>query len=419
MEDNGKDKKLVQVKLLGEFSLTVEGTTVLDEKNHMNKLWFLLAYLVYHRDRIVPQSEFIEKFWAEGTGASPENALKTQIFRIRKKLEPLFEADSSPILSYRGGYQWNPAIQTRVDVHEFEAVLQRGNRLDNAEAKREAILSQAESLYGGDFLSKNSNQAWAKEIAKKCRAEYLNTVEEYASHLKKSGSFEHMLKVLQKAAHHYPLEEQLHTGIVRAWLGMGKHTEALAHYTYATDLLYRNLGVQPWKELRNLYDQIMAREQHFEADLTIIQEDLEENGQKEGAFFCEYACFREIYRLEARCTQRNRSETHIILLTILNVDGSTPQARVLEKAMEQTKDVILHFLRKGDVFTQYSSGQYLMLLPQTTVENAEMIKTRITSKLWRFRSKQLKLSTVIRKLVSAQVESSHSHYSCLMLENKK
>jgi len=397
MADKEKEKKFAEFTMLGEFSLTVGGNTVSDEKNQMNKLWNILAYLVFYRDRIVTQSEFIEQFWGGKAGTAPTNALKTQVFRIRKRLEPLFGVDFSPILSYRGGYQWNPAIQTKVDVHEFESVLQRMDLLETSEAKREALLSKAESLYGGDFLPKLSNQAWTKEIAGKCCADYLKVVEDYSKRLQKRGSFEKMLDVLRKATDIYPLEEQLHTGIVRALLGMEKHTEALAHYTHATDLLYRSLGIQPWKELRNLYDQIMATEQHFEADLTVIQEDLEETQQNGGAFFCEYGFFRELYQVETRCLPRSRIDTHIVLLTILNLDESIPAVKVLEKAMEQTKDAIARSLRAGDVFTQYSSGQYLIMLPRTTLDIAVMITGRVTSKLWRFRSKQLKVSTAIRK----------------------
>lgn len=398
MADKKNEKKFAQLTMLGGFSLTVEGNTVSDEINHMNKLWNLLAYLVYYHDRMVTQSELIDQFWGGEEGNSPVNALKTQIFRIRKRLEALFGIEFFPILSYRGGYQWNPAIQTKLDVHEFEALLQRMQLLEISEAKREALLSKAESLYGGDFLPKLSHQAWAKEIAEKYRGDYLQLVEEYANRLQKSGSYEHMLKILRKATELYPLEEKLHTGIVRALLGLGKHTEALAHYTHATDFLYHNLGVRPWKELRNLYDQIMETEQHFEADLTVILEDLEEARENEGAFFCEYGYFRELVQLETRCAPRSRTDTHIILLSILTLDESIPEQKMLEKAMGQTKDVIAKCLRAGDVFTQYSSGQYLIMLPQTTLDNAEMIRDRITSKLWRFRSKQLKVSTAIRKL---------------------
>ena len=53
----------VLISLLGGFSLEMNGATLTDDINRSLKLWSVLAYLVLHRNRPVPQSEFIELFW--------------------------------------------------------------------------------------------------------------------------------------------------------------------------------------------------------------------------------------------------------------------------------------------------------------------------------------------------------------------
>ena len=90
--------KYAYVTMLGGFSITVDGQMVSDEANRTHKLWNVLAYLVAHRGRMVPQTEFIEQFWPDEKGAAPANALKTQLYRIRTMLQPLFEGDFQPIL---------------------------------------------------------------------------------------------------------------------------------------------------------------------------------------------------------------------------------------------------------------------------------------------------------------------------------
>lgn len=391
--------KAAQVTMLGGFSINVNGSTISDEMNRTHKLWNILSYLVVHRDRMVSQAEFLEQFWPEESGTAPINALKTQLYRIRSMLKPLFGADLQPILSHKGGYQWNPEIKTEVDIDEFAFLCQRTNRPDTSVAKQETLLKEAIQLYKGKFLPKISNSIWVGKVSEIYHNLFLEAVVDYSAILEKKGAFEEVYQIIQKAIFIHPLDEKLHTTMIRCLLNQGKNTAALAHYQYATDLLYRNFGLQNWQELRKLYDQIMATEQAFETELAVIQLDLQETSQKTGAFFCEYGCFREIYRLEARRSIRNGAMIHIVLITVLNDDGSVPPLKILSKTMEQLSDVIKQALRSGDVFTRYSSAQYAIMLPEANLEDSEMIVGRILSQFRRrHRMNDLKISSRIRQI---------------------
>ena len=67
--------KTVSVSLLGGFALELDGTALTDDINRSLKLWSVLAYLILHRDRPVPQTEFIETFWPDDNSSNPVNAL--------------------------------------------------------------------------------------------------------------------------------------------------------------------------------------------------------------------------------------------------------------------------------------------------------------------------------------------------------
>ncbi len=395
---NHTEKREARLRMLGGFSLSLDGKTISDEGNQMNRLWSILSYLMLHRDRAVPQSEFIELFFSSKDGAGPINALKTRLFRIRRLLKPLFSDDISPIISQRGGYHWNPEIPVRLDVEDLKILYQRFLRTDNSEAKQDAIFADMFELYRGQFLPKLQKQDWVRAVEKDCRNMYLTMMEAYVETLEKRGMYEKMIEVLTKAVEIYPLHEFFHTGIVRAYICQNKYTEALVHYNDATDLFFQNLGMQPWKELRLLYDQLMSTEQLFQTDLTVIQEELVESERQVGAFFCEYGAFRGIYRLEARRAARSGTETHIVLLTVLYGDNTIPPAKTLQSAMEKLKLTIFGSLRSGDVFTRYSSAQYLIMLPETSQQDTEQIVDRITSKLWRYRTPPLKAFARICKM---------------------
>lgn len=114
--------KTVSVSMLGGFTLQVDGNLLTDEINRSQKLWNVLCYLLVHRERNVPQSEFIDLFWPEEGSSNPANALKTLLYRVRALLEPMFPDGLEPILSQRGSYSWNRAVACEVDADRFEAL---------------------------------------------------------------------------------------------------------------------------------------------------------------------------------------------------------------------------------------------------------------------------------------------------------
>lgn len=397
--------KYAYVTMLGGFSITVDGQMISDEANRTHKLWNVLAYLVAHRGRMVPQTEFIEQFWPDEKGVAPANALKTQLYRIRTMLQPLFDDDFQPILSQRGGYEWNPAIQTEVDVDMFYALCQRAGRLDLSINRRKGLLEEALSLYRGDFLPKLSDSGWVIAITAEQHRRYLDAVISYTSILESEGLYEDMVSVANDAIAIDGLDENLHTALVRGLLHQGKHMEALAHYEYATDLLYRNLGAQQWKELRLLYDQIMATEQAFETDLTVIQQDLRETAQTMGTFFCEYGFFREIYRLEARRCIRSGIPIHIALITVSTPDGGIPDMRDLNKTMDNLQNVIAYTLRSGDVVARYSGAQFVIMLSGANLVDSEKVINRVLCKFRRrYRLNKLKISSRVRGIELTRLE---------------
>ena len=54
----------------------------------------------------------------------------------------------------------------------------------------------------------------------------------------------------------------------------------------------------------------------------------------------------------------------------------------LSALSEELYDTIMHSLRRGDSFTQYSPSQFLILLVGTSKENCQMIFERIGAHAW-------------------------------------
>lgn len=368
----------VYICLLGGFSLELDGMKLTDDINRSLKLWNVLAYLVLHRDRPIPQTEFIELFWPGENCSNPVNALKTLLYRIRAMLDPIFGPEMHPILGRRGSYCWNPAIPCELDVDHFEEVCRRAGDESLPLSEKQSIYWQALRLYRGDLLPKQGEQMWIIPISTHYHGLYLETVKSFAALLEEAGLYEEMYSVCLRASRLDTLDESIHILVIRSLLGQGKDSAALEHYEKATDLLYQNLGVHPSEELRSLYREIMAAEKALETDLSVIMTDLKETASRPGAFFCEYGFFREAYRLEARRAVRNGICVHVCLITLALPDGRTPPLKSLSNAMDRLREVLVHSLRRGDVVSRFSVAQYVVMLPSANFEDSSMVMDRVT-----------------------------------------
>ena len=391
--------KTVSVSLLGGFALEVDGASLTDDINRSLKLWSVLAYLTLHRERAVPQSEFIELFWPDDHSSNPVNALKTLLYRIRAMLEPLFGQEVQPILSQRGAYIWNPAVGCTLDIDRFEELCRLGGDTQRTAEERMTSYREAVELYKGDLLPKLSHQMWLVPLAVRYHTAYVAAVKDFAALLDHASLYEEMEQVCNRASDLDNLDEGLHTLIVRALLRQGKDAAALEHYEKATDLLYRNLGVRPSEELRSLYKEIMATEKTLKTDLGVIMNDLREAAARPGAFVCEYGFFKEAYRLEVRRAIRSGTCVHLCLITVSLPDGGMPQLKVLSNTMDQLLDVLVNNLRRGDVVSKFSGAQYVIMLPAANYEDSNMVMDRVVRAFYQqHRRSFLKLTVRVREL---------------------
>lgn len=111
-------------------------------------------------------------------------------------------------------------------------------------------------------------------------------------------------------------------------------------------------------------------------DSSLIREELRESNVQSGAFCQEYESFKNIFRFMERYLCRNERQVYLILLTLIVDDSHNPQ-HDQEISIHYLKSSIQHVLRLGDVFTQYSSCQFLIMAMDTSEEGIESMVTRM------------------------------------------
>lgn len=112
-------------------------------------------------------------------------------------------------------------------------------------------------------------------------------------------------------------------------------------------------------------------------DMERLEQFVEERNGVEGAYRVEYEGFKHIYHFVSRGLGRNGQTVQMALFTLNYIKSMGITHEMLQEAMKELERAIVVSLRQGDVTTQYSSFQYVVLLMNTSEENGEKVVQRI------------------------------------------
>ena len=112
-------------------------------------------------------------------------------------------------------------------------------------------------------------------------------------------------------------------------------------------------------------------------DMEKLQQVVSERNRVEGAYRVEYDGFKHIYQFVSRSMGRTGQDVQMALFTLNYIKNRGISPEILNDAMKELERAIVVSLRQGDVTTQYSSFQYVVLLMNASPENGERIAQRI------------------------------------------
>lgn len=368
----------LNIVMLGEFTLSSVQAEVSEQMNHSRKLWSILAFLLLNRDHPMNHEELTKALWEETKSKNPVNALKTQLYRVREMLQPITPPDQELIGTGKGHYYWNFELSIKIDVEEFEELIQLAFLRKTKREESVELLEKAVALYQGDFLPR-IQLPWTDEKRSELREKLLNAALYLASYYESIGNHERIVSLCKQTLEYHPLNEDLNTFYIRGLLHLGQHQEALVYYEKVNDRYISEKGEYPGDALRNLYGDIMQLQQQIETDLSTIQQKLHMQDPGLGAFVCDYSFFREAYCLELRRAERSKQSIYIALITVTankKVASSVDSDR-LALVMKRLLVVLKENLRRGDVISQYSASQYVLLLPTSAYENSSAYENGI------------------------------------------
>lgn len=375
------EKTKLQISMLGSFNIKYGNSILSDSDNRARKVWPLLAYLLFNYRRAVPQQELIDLLWADS--ANPDSVVKTTLHRLRSMLNQLDEH-----LGYRliicsdGTYGWNRDWTIKLDINDFDNLLGKIAKTEN-DADKIKLALQAIALYRGDLLPKHKAE-WLQPIAADYRQKYIRLVRQCLSLLHQAGRYNEAIEIGRAARTFAPYDDEICYQMLLCMQSLGQNREIIEFYEEFCDEYMTKCDRLPSEEIRSLYRQATHSTNNCAQPLNVLIEQLKEPAtqtpRSDGALLCDYVFFRDAYRAEARFAASGDTQIHIGLISIAtqpNEDGrrKSPTARL--------QDIICQNLRNCDIVARCAAGQFIIMLPQTSYEEASMLLNNIIKAFYR------------------------------------
>jgi DNA-binding SARP family transcriptional activator len=242
----------VEFRILGPLEVRDEGGEV---SLGGPKPRALLALLLLHSNEVVPTDQLIDELWGEDSTERAAAALRVNVSRLRKALQPDVPATRSP------GYVIR-VEPDQLDLHRFErlvdegrSLLERGLAAEASERFRGAL-----SLWRGPALADVAYESFAQAAITRLEEARLAALELRIRADLKLGRHDELVGELEALVAEHPLRERLRAFLMTALYRAGRQAEALKAYQDARRALVDDLGIDPSAELQELERAILRQD---------------------------------------------------------------------------------------------------------------------------------------------------------------
>jgi SARP family transcriptional regulator, regulator of embCAB operon len=240
----------MRFQLLGPFEARHRGVRVEVAKRRQERC--LLAILLLKAGRLVTIDRLADLLWDGRPPASARSAIHTYIGRLRNALQPF-----DVTIETRGDGYLVRTEGAAVDVHEFNALAQRGIAVRDA-AERVQVLEQALDLWRGPLLADVADDRLRHRLEADLRELRLSSMELKAEAQLAMGRPDQVIADLGPVT--TPQRERSVALLMTAMHHCGRTADALALYRATRAALVDELGIEPGPDLRARHEQILRNE---------------------------------------------------------------------------------------------------------------------------------------------------------------
>ncbi len=357
----------VVIRLMGQFSVTVDGKRVEQTISRSYKGVLLMQILLVHDGETVPSNRLYQALWPDDEKhQNPENALKTLVSRLRGHLSRISPLLEKCIVTERGGYRWQSEPQVYVDVVELAEVLARLSEVSTEEGLERALFKRLTTLYTGELLQGKADVPLLHSRSAYFHRRYINEMNRCLSALSERGNHELVMDVCKRIIQVEKLNEQVYIELMKAMVRLGRINEAIDHYRYVERLFFRYLGITPSEEMKAFYRSISSPGVRRLPGLASIRQELDEINAAPGTYMCDQVVFKAGYNILMRNSQRMLCAVCLASVAVMSNSGEPLSADELDRATEGLGEVMRTIFRPGDMVSRYAMNIVLVMMPVTT-----------------------------------------------------
>lgn len=373
-------ENVLYVRMLGGFSLRWNGALVLGgSKANDSQSANLVQILIHNKDAGVARDRLEDLLFGDRDLTNIHHALQSVIYNTKRKLQKAGVPADDCIVQRKNMFYWSDAVPFVEDARTFEALCAEAEQTDDLEARAKAYLSACYA-YAGEFLPMQTSVVWAAQEARRYKALFCECMERATELLRMNQDFFQMEALGNYAARIDPLSDW-EAVTMEALTSLGRNEDAQRLYETTVQYYFNEQGLRPSKKLTEQFNKLGESMRHRHAALDQIQTELSGSNDKSfGGFVCSYPIFQGIYRLIERMVERGGQSVYLMLCTIVDGKGNPmKEGEALDELVVRMGDAVRRSIRRGDAMCRYGTGQYLVLLLNTSRENCGMIQRRINS----------------------------------------
>ena len=379
------DEHRIVIQMLGQFTVSVDGQHLYFGENNKANFLKLIQVILLHHEAGIAKRELIDYVFGYKELLDENNSLNNLLHQARTQLKKSGLPGKRYIEGKKGIYSPERLEEYTFsyDFTDFRRLCQQAREAATAEEKA-ALYAQANRLYRGELLPDFSTKNWVILESIQLKESYDELVRFLGGFYREQQDYESLCQLYTQAARIYP-ESGWQIQLIDALILKKQMKEAYELYDKTARYYLDELEVPLPDELVQCYARIyeelkVVSEDILKRDAALKSgEDTEPHG---GSYYCAYASFIDVYHVLRRNMSRRGSSIFMMLCTLVDYEGKPIQnPEKLNARSEALKQALYEGLRQGDVFTKYSSSQYLLLLIGTKKEDCSIIYQRLARKL--------------------------------------
>ena len=253
-------KQTLQIFTLGPFGMAVGGRSLAVEKWQRKQALTLLKYLVTHLGRAVRREALIECLWPEVDESHGAGRLKVTVYFLRCQLRAAEMSEDT--LETVGKAYVLRHDKVWVDSQAFETLIVEGSKLQSQHRWDRAMhcYEKAQRLYRGHYMEEDVYADWCAAERERLHELLLEMLARMSDCHAVRGHYAEAAQVCRTALVHDPCRESFHYALMEHLARLGRAERAIAQFHRCERVLALELGVEPMRETRRLYEQIVDGE---------------------------------------------------------------------------------------------------------------------------------------------------------------